>query len=102
MPQADQAPAEREGVVESESVDVGGARAVTDKFSVLGTDFDTPDGSAIRDYIHVVDLAEAHVLAGERLLGMPAGAEIYNLGTGCGTLVLALAAALRAGRAEAA
>jgi UDP-arabinose 4-epimerase len=87
---------------ETHAIPLAIAAALADgEFSVLGTDFDTPDGSAIRDYIHVVDLAEAHVLAGERLLGMPAGAEIYNLGTGCGTSVLELVAAVRAGTGKA-
>ena len=62
-------------------------------FTVHGTDFETRDGSAIRDYIHVSDLADAHVLAGERLLESE-GAEIFNLGTGIGTTVLEMAAAV--------
>ena len=63
-------------------------------FHVLGSDFDTPDGSAVRDYIHVKDLARAHVLAGERLLSLEAGAEVYNLGTGTGTSVKEIVAAV--------
>lgn len=62
-------------------------------FTVNGTDFDTPDGSGIRDYIHVADLADAHVLAGERLLSGN-GHTVYNLGTGVGTSVLELIAAI--------
>jgi len=62
-------------------------------FTVLGTDFPTPDGSAIRDYIHVSDLAAAHVLAGEMLVNK-GGSHIYNLGTGVGTSVLELIAAV--------
>ncbi|MDF0516834.1 UDP-glucose 4-epimerase GalE [Bradyrhizobium yuanmingense] len=58
-------------------------------FTVFGTDFPTPDGSAIRDYIHVVDLARAHLLAGEMLTRRD-GAFVYNLGTGVGTSVLEL------------
>ena len=55
---------------------------ITD-FAVFGTDYDTPDGTPIRDYIHVSDLAEAHVLALRRLMaGGPGGA--FNLGTGQG------------------
>ncbi len=54
-----------------------------DDFAVFGSDFPTPDGTAIRDYIHVADLADAHVLAVERLLAGDAGA-IFNLGTGRG------------------
>jgi UDP-arabinose 4-epimerase len=52
-------------------------------FEVFGTDFDTPDGTAVRDYVHVSDLADAHVTALQRLLsGFPGG--IFNLGTGHG------------------
>ncbi len=52
-------------------------------FSVFGTNFETPDGTAIRDYIHVADLADAHVSALEQLLaGKPGG--VFNLGTGRG------------------
>jgi UDP-glucose-4-epimerase GalE len=52
-------------------------------FAIFGDDFDTPDGTAIRDYIHVADLAAAHVLALNALLeGAPGGS--YNLGTGSG------------------
>jgi UDP-glucose 4-epimerase len=53
---------------------------------IHGTDYPTRDGTCVRDYIHVVDLAEAHVRAAERLAGDPVGA-IYNLGTGEGTTV---------------
>jgi UDP-glucose-4-epimerase GalE len=52
-------------------------------FAIFGDDFDTPDGTAIRDYIHVVDLAAAHVLALDALLKGAAGGR-YNLGTGSG------------------
>lgn len=62
-------------------------------FRVNGTDFDTRDGSAVRDYIHVSDLADAHVLAAERLLTAQ-GAQVFNLGTGTGTSVLELVAAV--------
>ena len=57
---------------------------------VWGNDYDTPDGTAIRDYIHVVDLAKAHVIAVERLTGGKAKktVEIFNLGTGNGLSVL--------------
>ncbi len=50
---------------------------------VFGNDYDTPDGSGVRDYIHVVDLAEGHVKAVEKLAGQP-GIRTYNLGTGIG------------------
>lgn len=62
-------------------------------FTVLGTDFATPDGSAIRDYVHVGDLARAHLLAGEMLLAK-GGTHHFNLGTGVGTSVLELIAAV--------
>lgn len=62
-------------------------------FTVFGTDFDTRDGSALRDYIHVSDLAEAHVAAGEFLLAN-GGSHVFNLGTGVGTTVLELVAAI--------
>ncbi|MFW5837989.1 MAG: UDP-glucose 4-epimerase GalE [Desulfovibrionaceae bacterium] len=55
--------------------------------NVFGTDYDTPDGTAVRDYIHVADLARAHVLAMDWLLaGEPS--QAMNLGTGCGHSVL--------------
>lgn len=63
-------------------------------FTVFGTDFPTPDGSAIRDYIHVKDLARAHLLAGEMLLDR-AGTHVFNLGTGVGTSVFELIGAVR-------
>ncbi len=57
---------------------------------VWGNDYETPDGTAIRDYLHVVDLARAHVVAVERLLtGKPQEKiEVFNLGTGTGYSVL--------------
>lgn len=56
---------------------------------VFGSDYPTPDGTAIRDYIHVVDLAKAHVTAVERLQNLPASTfEAFNLGTGRGASVL--------------
>ena len=60
--------------------------------SIYGDDFDTPDGTCIRDYIHVVDIAKAHVTALERLLTQQhADAyEVFNLGTGTGSSVLDL------------
>ncbi len=50
---------------------------------VFGTDYNTPDGTCIRDYIHVLDLAEAHILALEYLAG-GGSSEIFNLGNGKG------------------
>lgn len=58
--------------------------------SVYGDDYPTPDGTCIRDYIHVVDLARGHLAA---LSHMKKGCEIYNLGTGKGTSVLEMVAA---------
>jgi UDP-glucose 4-epimerase len=54
---------------------------------VFGGDYPTPDGTGIRDYIHVVDLAEGHVAALEQRAGIP-GVHTYNLGTGTGHSVL--------------
>ena len=54
-----------------------------DNFAVFGTDYATPDGTAIRDYIHVSDLADAHAASVRRLLAGEAGGH-YNLGTGRG------------------
>ncbi|MEE9364213.1 MAG: UDP-glucose 4-epimerase GalE [Cellulophaga sp.] len=61
-----------------------------DSLSVFGEDYPTPDGTCIRDYIHVVDLAKAHVIALKRLLDKKhtANYEVYNLGTGTGSSVL--------------
>jgi UDP-glucose 4-epimerase len=58
--------------------------------SVFGNDFPTPDGTAIRDYIHVVDLAKAHVVAMKRMIDsrMKNNPEIFNLGTGNGFSVM--------------
>ena len=57
------------------------------KLSVFGNDYDTIDGTGVRDYIHVVDLAKGHVKAIENLKD---GVNIYHLGTGRGTSVLEL------------
>ena len=59
------------------------------EFSVFGTDYDTSDGSCIRDYIHVTDLAEAHIKAIEYLFNEETS-EFFNLGTGEGITVLEL------------
>ncbi len=63
-------------------------------FTINGTDFDTRDGTAIRDYVHVSDLAEAHVLAGEMLL-RTGGLHTFNLGTGIGTTVKEIVEAVK-------
>ncbi|MCA1539919.1 UDP-glucose 4-epimerase GalE [Bradyrhizobium sp. NBAIM32] len=70
------------------------ARRLDRPFTVFGTDFPTPDGSAIRDYVHVEDLARAHLLAGEMLLTR-GGTHVFNLGTGLGTSVFQLVAAVK-------
>jgi UDP-glucose-4-epimerase GalE len=57
------------------------------KFDVFGTDYPTPDGTAIRDYIHVTDLAKAHILALKKLTVLPQS-EFINLGTNRGISVL--------------
>lgn len=66
------------------------AAGVRDKLMVYGNDYPTKDGTPIRDYIHVVDLAKAHVLALKRLLQkeQETSLEIFNLGTGVGYSVL--------------
>lgn len=56
--------------------------------SVYGDDYDTPDGTGVRDYIHVVDLALGHVKAVEHILSGNTGVNIFNLGTGNGYSVL--------------
>ena len=63
-----------------------------DRLCVFGNDYATPDGTGVRDYIHVVDLAEGHVAALRRLLDAP-GSLTVNLGTGRGYSVLELVAA---------
>lgn len=66
------------------------AAGLRDELKVFGDDYETPDGSAIRDYINVVDLAKAHVVAIKRLLKNQGKAnyEVFNLGTGNGYSVL--------------
>jgi len=66
------------------------AAGLRNELLVFGDDYDTPDGSAIRDYINVVDLAKAHLVAIERLLQNrnKTGYEVFNLGTGNGYSVL--------------
>ncbi len=58
-----------------------------EKLGVFGNDYDTPDGTGVRDYIHVVDLAKGHVKALKKI-EEKAGLKIYNLGTGVGYSVL--------------
>ncbi|MDK2771169.1 MAG: UDP-glucose 4-epimerase GalE [Flavobacterium sp.] len=66
------------------------AMGLRKELSVFGNDYPTPDGTAIRDYIHVVDLAKAHVVALKRLLENKnlAKVETFNIGTGKGSSVL--------------
>lgn len=66
------------------------AIGLREQLSVFGNDYPTPDGTCIRDYIHVVDLAKAHVVALERLLENKnvSNYETFNLGTGTGSSVL--------------
>jgi UDP-glucose 4-epimerase len=68
------------------------AIGIRKELSVFGDDYNTPDGSCIRDYIQVVDLAKAHVIAIDRMLGNKSASnmEIFNLGTGTGLSVLEL------------
>ena len=63
------------------------AKGAIEKLEIFGDDYDTVDGTGVRDYIHVVDLAKGHFKAIEHL---EAGINIYNLGTGNGTSVLSL------------
>lgn len=73
------------------------ARGEIKELSVFGDDYDTPDGTCLRDYIHVVDLAKGHVAAIEK---MKPGVAIYNLGTGKGTSVLEMIAAFEKASGE--
>lgn len=68
------------------------AAGIRKELSVFGDDYDTPDGSCVRDYINVVDLAKAHVIAMDRMLNNTTDEklEIFNLGTGRGVTVLEL------------
>ncbi len=66
------------------------AAGIRECLSVFGDDYDTPDGTAVRDYIHVVDLAKAHIIAMKRLLSKnnKSQMEFFNIGTGKGSSVL--------------
>ena len=65
------------------------AAGIREQLLIFGDDYDTPDGTAIRDYIHVTDLAQAHVVTVKRLLQKKnkSNFEVFNLGTGKGTSV---------------
>ena len=66
------------------------AAGIREKLTIYGNDYDTPDGTNVRDYIHVVDLAKAHIVAVQRLLDRKAAetVETFNVGTGHGNSVL--------------
>lgn len=66
------------------------AAEMIDPIKVYGTDYDTKDGSCVRDFIHVMDLASAHISALEYAGTMPEPFEVFNVGTGDGTSVLEL------------
>jgi UDP-glucose 4-epimerase len=68
------------------------AAGLRDSLTVFGDDYPTPDGTCIRDYIHVMDLAEAHVAALQYLLTVPQASlyDVFNVGTGQGNSVLEL------------
>ena len=66
------------------------AAGLREKLTVFGSDYDTRDGSCIRDFIHVVDLAEAHVAALNYSEGMQENVDVFNVGTGAGNTVLEL------------
>jgi len=68
------------------------AAGLREKLSIFGSDYDTPDGTCIRDYIHVVDLAKAHVHAIKRMINAKnkSNCEFFNIGTGNGLSVLEL------------
>ena len=63
-----------------------------ERIGILGDDYDTEDGTCVRDYVHVVDLCEEHVLAIERLQGPQSAPCVYNLGSGVGHSVRAVIA----------
>ena len=65
-----------------------------DSIQIFGTDYDTPDGACIRDYVHVLDLARAHILALDALAD--GRSRVYNLGSGSGYSVLEVIEAARA------
>jgi UDP-glucose-4-epimerase GalE len=83
-------------LAEAQRLKAGGAPEQT-ALQVFGNDFDTRDGSCVRDYIHVSDLCAAHLAASDRLMGgEAAGAEAFNLANGVGFTVLEVIEACRA------
>ena len=65
-----------------------------ESLSVFGDDYDTPDGTGVRDYIHVEDLARGHLSALKLAEDAPPALRVYNLGTGIGYSVLQMVAAM--------
>jgi len=78
------------------------AIGIRDELKVFGDDYTTPDGTAIRDYINVVDLAKAHVVAIKRLIEQKnkSDFEIFNLGTGKGSSVMEIVTAFEKATGE--
>jgi UDP-glucose 4-epimerase len=72
---------------------IAAARGERDTFMLFGQNYDTRDGTCVRDYVHVLDLADAHVLALKWLLDGKPG-EVFNLGSGTGTTVRELVGAI--------
>lgn len=70
-----------------------------ESLAVFGDDYDTPDGTGVRDYIHVMDLADGHIAA-LQTVGQKAGLHIYNLGTGKGSSVLEMVSAFASASAK--
>lgn len=66
------------------------AAGIREQLTIFGDDYDTPDGTCIRDYIHVVDLAKAHIAALEKMINSNtiSAKEVYNIGTGEGNSVM--------------
>lgn len=71
------------------------AAGIREQVAIFGDDYDTPDGTGVRDYIHVVDLAQAHVKSIEKLDTQDKGTLIYNIGTGRGYSVKEMIEAFR-------
>ena len=71
------------------------AAGIREQVTIFGDDYDTPDGTGVRDYIHVVDLAQAHVKSIEKLDTQDKGTLIYNIGTGRGYSVKEMVEAFR-------
>ena len=72
------------------------AVGIRPELSVFGTDYPTPDGTGVRDYIHVVDLAKGHLAALRKMAADRPGYSVWNLGTGIGFSVLEMASAFEA------